>query len=589
MAVLSKYTDAPSDQAIQLKQLVIHLKSELARYKERVKELESNSGIHEILDENRYLLKELESAHEAARAAEEREEHFKREIQKLENKNQLLIVEMETLRQQLSQSEKETENLDDLREELEEKNHELYHAIKREITDELDEKMERLKNTLSSLFEQAVPQTGELYNAMAEARAEWNQLAQSLFDRQQSMVKEQIRAQLKEILSPLQETVEKLAEQMVLYAKQSEEEKARAEHLQTNFRQMEEILLPLRSNLEEIGNELNVLKNRQSGLNEETIRSEVSAALSSFKTNMEKLAEQMAVFSKHSEEQRTKTELLQTHFGQLTEMLGFFRHNIEELGNGIRELKNRQSFLDDELTRLKTANEKYHELEKEWRKEIDDMLQLLGGISGQKGSEPADEENDAQSGKNELLTQFRHLKTQLKTEIEHLKKAAADDSVPIKKNPNSNKAAAKRSGHMKASDGKSMQVQMARTGICSEQPKSSKQQAGRRIKTNESETGAPAQKTTVPNSKQTGKTVSSFRFSRPEASDDQSHFKHSLPAGKVISINLKQQAKSREKTGYMKTPENNKKHSLSIFYEKNPLYNHPDIQQYSINPFNKSL
>jgi len=39
----------------------------------------------------------------------------------------------------------------------------------------------------------------------------------------------------------------------------------------------------------------------------------------------------------------------------------------------------------------------------------------------------------------------------------------------------------------------------------------------------------------------------------------------------------------------MKTPENNKKHSLSIFYEKNPLYNHPDIQQYSINPFNKSL
>ena len=306
MAVLSKYTDAPSDQAIQLKQLVIHLKSELARYKERVKELESNSGIHEILDENRYLLKELESAHEAARAAEEREEHFKREIQKLENKNQLLIVEMETLRQQLSQSEKETENLDDLREELEEKNHELYHAIKREITDELDEKMERLKNTLSSLFEQAVPQTGELYNAMAEARAEWNQLAQSLFDRQQSMVKEQIRAQLKEILSPLQETVEKLAEQMVLYAKQSEEEKARAEHLQTNFRQMEEILLPLRSNLEEIGNELNVLKNRQSGLNEETIRSEVSAALSSFKTNMEKLAEQMAVFSKHS--RRTKNQ-----------------------------------------------------------------------------------------------------------------------------------------------------------------------------------------------------------------------------------------------------------------------------------------
>ena len=64
------------------------------------------------------------------------------------------------------------------------------------------------------------------------------------------------------------------------------------------------------------------------------------------------------------------------------------------------------------------------------------MLQLLGGISGQKGSEPADEENDAQSGKNELLTQFRHLKTQLKTEIEHLKKAAADDSVPINKNPN---------------------------------------------------------------------------------------------------------------------------------------------------------
>ena len=224
MAVLSKYTDAPSDQAIQLKQLVIHLKSELARYKERVKELESNSGIHEILDENRYLLKELESAHEAARAAEEREEHFKREIQKLENKNQLLIVEMETLRQQLSQSEKETENLDDLREELEEKNHELYHAIKREITDELDEKMERLKNTLSSLFEQAVPQTGELYNAMAEARAEWNQLHNpSLIDNSQWSKNKS--GPTERNIVPLQETVEKLAEQMVLYAKQSEEEK----------------------------------------------------------------------------------------------------------------------------------------------------------------------------------------------------------------------------------------------------------------------------------------------------------------------------------------------------------------------------
>lgn len=578
--MLSGYTDTSSDQTIQLKQLVIHLKSELARYKERVKELENNSGINEIISENRYLLKELESAQESARIAEEREEHFKREIQRLENKNQMLIVEMETLRQKLNQSEKKTEHLNVLREELEEKNETLYHAIKQEITEELNEQIESLKETLTSLLENSTPPTSEWRNAIAEAREEFNQLTQSLLEKQQMTDKEKILA-----LSPLQETAEKIAGQMELFSKQAEKQKAKTENLEKSFEQLTKMLLPLQDSIEKIGNEICELKNKPFPLNEGTINSELAKALSPLQANVEKLAEKMAVFSKQSEEQKSKTEHLQTNLGQLTEMLGSFRNNIQALEKSISELQDKQN---NELTLLKTEIEEYKQTEKEWQTEIHDIIQILGGFFGQKSGEhddsiiPEESETPSSKERHELLDQLKKLKTRLMDELEQLNQATPNKNRRMIKNAETGKLNERQSGKIKEY-AQVKTVRIAPADSCKEHRWKAKRQTKVQTKTDEI---LSSRKMSGQQSRQSKTTVTSFRFSRPQEPVANSRFKPSTPSAKIISINSGQRTKSREKSIKLREHENEKKtNSLRIFYEKNPLYNHPEIQKYSINPF----
>ncbi len=442
-----KFNSPPDPKIIQLEQLIIHLKSELAQYKERVKELERDSDIKELLDENRDLLRRLEDAREFAREAEEMKEQFKEEIYRLENKNQQLKMEIEALQEQLSYSDDQINEPETSPDDIMHQNEVFFENIRQTIQEDLKQHLKRFETLLSPLFEEQDTKMKDPAVLFEQLQEKLENLAESVLnDFQADFVKDKA-AELTNKLTAIQENMELLTDKLSLFTEQTQSYMKEEENFRTDMKHYAMTAASYKQDLDNLTSELNRLKQQEFLLQQqlEQLQEENSKYRDQeqiLKTEAEHLKQSLGAHENKAKNVMEEIQQLKEENTKLLQKEAELTKELEQLKSKLVQENDQQKTLTFTIEQLKKENSQLSEKEKKYLAQIQELENKLQ-------EQEKEQENNVtklkfpipkQVNKEEILPADRSA-SQL---IKHTKSEQGADSFSYKfsrsdskKNPNS--------------------------------------------------------------------------------------------------------------------------------------------------------